>query len=185
MKRALAFFWLATAALLAACAGSSGPAGRRIPTPPGAPHIVLGQLDARIVLGDTPARAQKLGAGPMALLSGGEQLEGERVGGFFEAPETSCLLAYARGASTIDDLDLVAFAEEGNPIAADQAPDAHPTVLVCPPHPGRVYIAAHVANGEGLVAVAAPVVPGARAVDIARALGARGSRGDDKRVAEA
>ncbi|WP_394827529.1 hypothetical protein [Pendulispora albinea] len=174
-------------AMLSACASAtSGTSPRKVqPAPAGAPRIVLGELDAKIILGDLPARALKLGAGPLAMLSAGEQVEGERIGGFFEAPENACLLAYARGSTTIDDLDVVAFAEEGNPIAADQAPDAHPTILVCPPHPGRMYIAAHVANGEGLVGIGAHIVPVARAAEIGRAFGARGSHGDGTRAAEA
>jgi len=178
--------WFLLAFLLAACApAAQAPAAKGTTSPPGAPRIVLGELDARLILGDLPARAIKLGAGPLSMLSAGEQVEGERIGGFFEAPENACLLAYARGSTTIDDLDVVAFAEEGNPIAADQAPDAHPTILVCPPHPERMYIAAHVANGEGLVGVAAHIVPVARAAEIGRALGARGSHGDGTRAAEA
>ncbi|WP_394841570.1 hypothetical protein LZC95_31405 [Pendulispora brunnea] len=178
-------FLLCAFSLFACASGSQAAAPRRATTPPGAPRIVLGELDARIILGDLPARAVRLGAGPLAMLSAGEQVEGERIGGFFEAPENACLLAYARGSTTIDDLDIVAFAEEGNPIAADQAPDAHPTIMVCPPHPERMYIAAHVANGEGLVGIAAHIVPVARAGEISRAFAARGSHGDGTRAAEA
>jgi hypothetical protein len=181
MKRLL----LSLLLLLSACGGRpSGPALRGPDGQIGPPRVMLGELDARLLLGDLPSRALRLGAGPGAILSAGEQMEGERIGGFFESPADACLLAYARGSSSIDDLDVVAFAEEGNPIASDQAPDAHPTILVCPPHPGRVYIAAHVAGGEGLVAIAAHVVPAPRAPEVAGAFGARGGRGEGTRPAE-
>jgi hypothetical protein len=49
----------------------------------------------------------------------------------------------------------------------------HPTVLLCPPHPDRVYVSAHLVEGEGLVAVGAQLVPRERSVLVARALGAR------------
>jgi hypothetical protein len=44
---------------------------------------------------------------------------------------------------------------------------------VCAPHPNRVYVAGHVAEGEGLVAVAAHLVTKERAETVARGLGVR------------
>ena len=61
----------------------------------------------------------------------------------------------------------------------------HPTVLICAPHPDRVYLTAHVVEGEGLVAVGAQLVPKDRAAIVARALGARGFAGQGPRAAEA
>jgi hypothetical protein len=85
----------------------------------------------------------------------------------------------------MEDIDVVLFAEEGNPIAVDEAPDAHPTVILCPPHPARVYLAVHAAGGEGLVAVAAQLVPPDRSVEVGRTAGARGARGEAPRPADA
>src|SRR5262249_20892823 len=85
----------------------------------------------------------------------------------------------------VEDLDIAAFADEGNPVAVDEGPDPRPTLLLCPPHPERVYLAAHVAAGEGLVALGAQLVPLDRAQDVARAVGARGAFGEGPRPAEA
>jgi hypothetical protein len=57
--------------------------------------------------------------------------------------------------------------------------------MMCAPHPDRVYLAAHVVEGEGLVAVGAQLVPRERAVIVARALGARGLAAQGPRPADA
>ena len=150
-----------------------------------APNVVSGDLDASVLLGDLPFRATQLGAGPARVVASGPINEGERLGAFVDVPANACLLTYARGSSSIEDIDVVVFAEEGNPIAADEGPDPHPTVLVCPPHPDRVYLAVHAAAGEGLVALAAQLTPRDRAAEVALKLGARGSRGEGPRSAEA
>jgi hypothetical protein len=178
-----------------ACAGllaASGCGGRgEVPLkngsgkPPGAPRVLPGELDARLLLEDLPSRAIKLGAGPVTVVASGEAVEGERLGAFVEVPADACLLGYARSSSSLDDIDVAAFADEGNPIATDEAPDAHPTILLCPPHPERVYLAVHAASGEGLVALAAQIVPRERAAEVGRVLGARGSRGEGPRPADA
>ncbi|MBV9949400.1 MAG: hypothetical protein JOZ69_21335, partial [Myxococcales bacterium] len=56
---------------------------------------------------------------------------------------------------------------------------------LCAPHPDRVYVAAHVVEGEGLVVVGAQLVPRERANIVARALGARGAIAEGPRPAEA
>ncbi len=153
--------------------------------PPAAPNVVGGDLDAKSLLGDVPFRAIQLGAGPARVVASGPLGEGERRGAFVDVPASSCLLGYARASTSVEDIDVVAFAEEGNPIAADEAPDAHPTVLVCPPHPDRVYLAVHDASGEGLVALAAQIFPQEHAGEIASKLGAHGAQGDGPRSADA
>jgi len=112
-------------------------------------------------------------------------VDNEWVGGFVDVPAQECLLGYARGASSIEDVDVAVYSDEGAQLAVDEGRDIHPTVLLCPPHPDRVYVAAHVVDGEGLVAVGAQLVPRARARVVARALGARGSVADGPRPAEA
>jgi hypothetical protein len=101
--------------------------------------------------------------------------EGERLGAFVEVPLDACLLAYGRASPSLEDIDLAAFAEEGSPVAVDEGPDPRPTILLCPPHPSRVYVAAHAASGEGLCVVGAQLVPRDKAPELGRALGARGS----------
>lgn len=179
-----------TALLLAAAAlgcGPKAPAARApvVATPLGAPRVALGALQAAPLLGDLPARASRLGAGPLAIVASGPMSEGERLGAFVEIPADQCLLAYGRASSSLEDIDLAAFAEEGNPVAVDEGPDPKPTLLLCPPHPARVYVAAHAASGEGLCVVGAQLVPKDHAVEVGRAAGARGQNGTAPRTPEA
>jgi hypothetical protein len=78
---------------------------------------------------------------------------GDRIATLVDLPETSCAVFIARGTDTIEDLDLLAYGEDGAVLGMDEGPDKTPAVLVCPPHPARVYVAARVAAGHGLVAV--------------------------------
>ena len=168
-------------ALLVGC-GSTAPSAHG---PMGPPHVVPGELDARILLEDLPARATKLGAGPVSIVASGEVTEGERTGAFVDIAEGACLLAYARASSSLEDIDVAAFGEEGNPVASDEGPDAHPAVVVCPQHASRVYVVAHAASGEGLVALAAQQVPRDRAAELARAFSARGGAAQGAHAADA
>jgi hypothetical protein len=175
------------AAALAGCAGFSRPAPSLSggSAAPPAPRVVAGEMDARALLGDLPARAARLGAGAPSLVTAAEAVDGEWIGGFVDVPAPDCLLGYARGASSIEDVDAAVYSDEGTQLAVDEGRDIHPTVLLCPPHPDRVYVAAHVVDGEGLVVVGAQLVPRERALALARALGARGSVADGPRPAEA
>lgn len=180
----------ASMAMLAALAASCGPrppapAPPAAPAPLPAPQVVPGTLQGAPLLGDTPQRAARLGAGPVAIVASGTMTEGERLGAFVEIPPDACLLAYGRASPSLDDIDLAAFAEEGNAVAVDEGPDPRPTLLVCPPHPRRVYVAAHAASGEGLCVIAAQLLPKERAPEIGRVVGARGAAGGAPRTPEA
>jgi hypothetical protein len=176
---------LRTAATMLACSiGVLVGCSSRAPVPPVTPppnvaaeppRVIVGPLEARPLLGDVPAKASRFGAGPLAIVASGPLAEGERVGAFVEVPKDACLLAYARSSASLEDIDLAAFAEEGNPVAVDEGPDPKPTLLVCPPHPDRVYVAAHAAAGEGLCVIAAQLVPRDRADAVGRAVSAHGS----------
>ncbi len=181
MKLRLSLALVASLAL-AAC-GHPNPAGNVVVAPP-APKVITGDLDGTVLLGDLPKLTAKAGGGTTTIVATGLLAEGERLGAFVEIPADLCLLAYARASTSIDDIDVVLFAEEGNPIASDEGPDPKPTVMICPPHPARVYLAAHGAGGEGLVAIAAQLVPPARAADVAKAAGARGGPGEGPRPAD-
>lgn len=162
--------------LLAACGGGSG--SNATLTPPRAPVVASGDLDAHKLLAETSARAIALGAGPASIVASGQISAGERIGAFVEIPTDACLLTYARASPSLEDIDVAVFAEEGNPVVVDEGPDAYPTVLLCPPHPSRVYAAVHAASGEGLVALSAQIVPRDHAVEIGKALRAHGTRGE-------
>jgi hypothetical protein len=141
-------------------------------------RVVPGQISASTLFGDVPTRASRLGAGPLAVVVSGEAVEGERMGGFVELPSDACVLAYGRASSSIDDLDLAAFDDEGNPVAVDQGKDPKPTLVLCPPQPARVYLGAFVVTGMGWVGVGVQSLPRERAEEIARAFGAHGALGE-------
>lgn len=166
---------LALALSLMACGGARPPITS---TSPRAPVVTSGDLDATKLLSETTARALALGAGPPSIVASGQLSAGERIGAFVEVPVDGCLLAYARASTSLEDIDVAVFAEEGNPVAVDEGPDSHPTVLLCPPHPSRVYAAVHAASGEGLVALSAQIVPRDRAAEVGKALRAHGARGE-------
>jgi hypothetical protein len=151
----------------------------------GAPKVTPGELDARTLLGELPARASRLGAGVPSLITSAEASDNEWVGGFVDIPKADCLLGYARGSTSIEDVDVAIYSDEGTQLAADEGRDVHPTVLLCPPHPDRVYVAGHVVDGEGLVVVGAQLVSKERAAVVARGLGARGGTAEGPRPAEA
>lgn len=175
----------ALALLLAACVAHAPaqPSGGVRHLPP--PHVTEGALDPRAILGELPIRAGRLGAGAPALVASTEAIENDWVGGFVDVPHDDCVLGYGRGSASIEDVDVAIYSEEGTQLVSDEGRDVHPTVLLCAPHPDRVYVAAHVVEGEGLVAVGAQLVPRERALVVARALGARGAVAEGPRPADA
>jgi hypothetical protein len=176
---------LGVALTLCGCASRVGQPPSGLPARPPSPRVTAGGLDPRTLLGELPGRAARLGAGAPALISSTEAIENDWVGGFVDVPRDDCVLAYARGSASIEDIDVAIYSEEGTQLAADEGRDVHPTVLLCAPHPDRVYVAGHVVDGEGLVAVSAQLVPKERAIIIARALGARGAIAEGPRPVEA
>jgi hypothetical protein len=186
--RAIALLLVAISAgyMLSSCGGHAAlPPAPPPPAPLGPPRVTVGGLQPAPLLGDLPQRASHLGAGPLAIVASGPMSEGERLGAFVEVPLDACLLAYGRASASLEDIDLAAFAEEGNPVAVDEGPDPKPTILLCPPHPSRVYVAAHAASGEGLCVIGAQLVPKDRAPEVGRAVSARGSVGGASRTPEA
>ncbi len=80
---------------------------------------------------------------------------GDRVESLLEVPDDHCALVIARGSATIDDVDLMAFAEDGTSLGVDESPDKTPALLLCPPHPRRIWLSARIASGHGLLALGA------------------------------
>ena len=169
----------------AACGPPSHDARSAPPPTQPPPSVTPGSLDGVRLLDEPRLRALGAGAGPASVVATGEASERERLGAFVDIPEGICLLAYARASSTVEDLDLAAFSDEGTPVAVDDAPDAHPTLLMCPPHPRRVYVAAVAASGEGLVAVGAQLVPLPLSATVGKVMSAHGTRTASSRAAEA
>ena len=71
-----------------------------------APRVAAGQLDARKLLGELPARATRLGAGAPSLVAAAQAVDNGWVGGFVDVPRDDCVLGYARGSTSIDDVDV-------------------------------------------------------------------------------
>ena len=84
---------------------------------------------------------------------------GDRIASLVDLPAGSCAVFIARGTETIEDLDLVAYGEDGAVLGMDEGTDKTPALLVCPPHPARVYVSARVAAGHGLVAIGVERMP--------------------------
>lgn len=174
------------ASLLLAC--DSPPLMRPAAPSAGAPLAVASGAPgaaAQKLLFTAATAATAAGAGALSVVAAELAAEGDRVGAFVEPPEGACLLAVARGAEGVDDVDLLSFNDEGTPLAVDEATDPSPALLLCPPHPGRVYLMARVMSGRGLVAVGALPVPLTAALRVGKALNARGRPGASGREAEA
>ncbi|HET9960249.1 MAG TPA: hypothetical protein VFQ61_37420 [Polyangiaceae bacterium] len=98
---------------------------------------------------------------------------GDRVSALLSVPSESCAVMIARAGPSIEDLDLFAYGEDGSVLGSDEGPDTVPGLLVCPPHPTRIWIAARIAAGYGLVALGAQIVEPKLATQVAAALGVR------------
>lgn len=98
---------------------------------------------------------------------------GDHIGALVDLPSASCAVFIARGTDTIEDLDLMVYGEDGAELGMDEGADKTPAVLVCPPHPTRVYVSARVAAGHGLVALGVERMPPRDAERAANAYHAR------------
>jgi hypothetical protein len=172
---------LAAALAAAACSGpndGSQPAHPRA-AGPGNLAITADRPDGLPLLTPDAALAIAAGAGPLKVVAADIVSEGDRLGGFVEVPEGECLLAFARPSPTIGDVDLFAYEDDGSPFSTDESPNQGGTVLVCPPHPRRLYVMARVMAGSGLLAIGVQSVPAAKSDAVARAVRARGRPGED------
>jgi hypothetical protein len=140
---------------------------------------VQGSLDPRRFLNEAVVRAEAAGAQRFEALGAAVVSEGEQLGSFVEVPDDACVLVLARAGGGIRDVDLFAFADGGDQVTSDESPEAAASVLLCPPHPRRVYVAARVVNGTGVLAVGVLTVPTAAADAVAKAVGVRGRPGED------
>ncbi|HKO46514.1 MAG TPA: hypothetical protein VJV79_02250 [Polyangiaceae bacterium] len=157
----------------AACARSPAPASPR----PGAPAFgkAAGKPNTQSFF--RPERESEV----VAVEAG---VAGDRVATLVDLPERSCAVFIARGTDTITDLDLMVYGEDGAELGMDEGADKTPAVLVCPPHPARVYVSARVAAGHGLVALGVERMPPEGAERAASAYHARQRAGEgDARLA--
>jgi hypothetical protein len=142
-------------------------------------RVSADQVDGRIWLAADAARATLAGAGSLQVIGADIASEGDRIGAFVDLPERECALIIARSSPSIADVDLFAYEDDGSAFASDESPDAAATLLVCPPHPKRVYVAARVMSGTGFLSVGVQSVSTDAADDVANATGARGRPGQD------
>ena len=177
--RAASLLGIGLAAALAACGGPAAPPVPPRQAGPAALHVTADRLEGRTWLAGAAARAAAVGAGPLQVLGADLASEGDRVGAFVEIPADECVLAIARTSPTIADVDLFAYEDDGDPFASDETPDSDSAVLVCPPHPRRLYVAARVMSGSGVLAVGVQSVPRGAADAVAHAVGARGRPGEE------
>ncbi len=156
-----------TAALLSACTPRPCPPAA---TSPGEFVAVETRLDGLRWLGPAAQRARQAGAGQLQILAAEAAAPGDRLEHMLSVPDEACALLLARVSESVQDVDLFAYGEDGQVWGADEAPDKTPGLLVCPPHPRRLYVVARVAAGHGLVALGALEVPAASAARVAAAL---------------
>ena len=136
-------------------------------------EIDRGGIDTDALLGSSAETALSEGATPLRLVAAGAAAEGDRLGGFVNVRQDSCLVAYARGTSDVEDLDVLTFDDRGASLTADQSISPNPAVVLCPPHPDRIYVAARVASGHGLVALGVQAIDPNQAAAVAIKLGAQ------------
>lgn len=165
----------------ASCSAGPGDHGAAKPPPSGPKSLAVtaDRLDGQRLLAEDAALAIAAGAGPLQLLGADIASEGDRIGAFIDIPADECVVAYARPSPTIADVDLFAYEDDGSPFSADESPNQTGTVLVCPPHPRRLYVVARVMAGAGLLAVGVQSIPTAKADAVAQAVRARGRPGED------
>lgn len=165
--------------VLAACGAPPPPPPSAPPPAPAQVRVAQGSIDGSRWLAPDAARASAAGAGPLRVLSADVLAEGERVGAFVEIPEGECALAFTRASQGVGDVDLYAYDDDGSAFATDESPEHDAAVLVCPPHPRRLYVVARVMAGSGIVGVGVQSVPPGSADAVAKLLGVRGRPGED------
>lgn len=178
----------ASALLASACGPSTSPATPASPTDASGEPLVLsapvlvdrGGIDAGALLAPSTEAVLEEGATPLQVLATGAATEGDRIGGFVAVQPHTCLVAYARGTSDIEDLDVLTFDDDGTSLIADQSIRPNPAVVVCPPHPERIYVTARVASGQGLVALGVHSIAPEQAPALAIKLGARMSASESE-----
>lgn len=164
---------LIATALILFCACS--PKARRIASAehPNAVHQSPTDPDATKLLRDVTGAAASAGARDFTVLGYGAATPGDRVEGMVHVPKGTCGLFVARATSTVEDLDLHIYGDDGSQHGVDESPDALPTLLLCPEAEVRLFASARVAQGEGLVALGVQTVGRADAPAVAQAVGAR------------
>lgn len=157
-------------ALTLVLAWSGACAPKPAPKPPPAQPARFGRVDTPP---DTKEYLKAPSGRQSEVLAVQAGVAGDRVSSLFEVPENECAIVIARATSSVDDVDLFAYGEDGAVLGSDESADKTPSLLICPPHPRRVFLAARIAAGHGLVAIGAERVPLEDAERAAAAYGVR------------
>lgn len=159
------------ALLLSSCA----PPARRLAAPdlPQEVSATSTQADANKLLKDVARAALGAGAHELVVLGYGAASPGDRVEAMVHIPKAACALFVSRGTTTVEDLDLHIYGDDGSQHGVDESPDALPTLLLCPEIDVRLFASARVAQGDGLVALGVHTVARGDAQAVAQAVGAR------------
>lgn len=142
-------------------------------------QILPDRADAAALLVADAARAREAGAGPLEIASSAYLSEGDRTGAFISIPDDGCALLMARGSASIVDVDLFAYEDDGSTFGVDESSDAHPAVLICPPHPKRLFVSARVVSGGGLVGIGVQALPPAAVAAVEKIVGTQGRSGGE------
>ena len=141
--------------------------------------MIEGAVDPAPLLGPAARVAAAAGAGTLKPIRAVVAGEGDQLGSFVEIPAAECMLALARAGRSVRDVDLIVYSDGGDRLAADEAPGPRAAVMICPPHPRRVFVAARLVTGPGMVALGVMPVPVHKADAVARGVGVRGRPGED------
>lgn len=173
---------LLLACALTACARAAG--GPATGTAVAMKRLEGGPDADRWLAADTQ-RARAAGAGDRVLLGVSAGAPGDRILATLQLAEQSCALLLARGAPSVEDIDLFAYSDDGTTLGADESPETTASLIICPPHPRTVYVVARIAAGHGIVAMSSQEVPAARAEKVGRTMNARGRPGEQAATEEA
>jgi hypothetical protein len=157
---------LALALALGVGSGACAPAKTTAKAPPR-----FGKVDEKPT--KQPWMQGKQSVGEAEVLTVESGVAGDRISSLLEVPETDCAVVIARATPSVDDVDLFAYGEDGAVLGSDEGSDKQPALLVCPPHPRRIFLAARIAAGHGLVALGAQRVHVRDAERVAKAYGVR------------
>ncbi len=162
--------WTLTAAVLLAtgCTSVAAPKPRSTPNRSLDPSVPRPPPSTELT--QAISSGQRAGAGQQLVLKVDSAATGDHVSAPIGVPKDRCVLILARAGASVSDLDLYAYAEDGAVLGSDEQPDNRPGLMICPPHPGRVFAAARVAGGFGLVSLGAVLVSPTASSDVSKAL---------------
>lgn len=154
--------------LLSGCRGATGPIAA-----PGSASVARapGERSESRWLAATATTASSAGAGELRVLGQGSGVAGDALSALVDVAEGRCVLLFARGSESLEDLDLLVFSEDGSELGSDESSDPRPTVLYCSERAERIYVSARVVQGRGLLELGAQDVPQAQRTTVARAIG--------------